>query len=248
MKARFLLPLSATFVALLFSCSKTNDTALSRSEKIPVANTLADTDPGTSTCYTTYFTTLLNPPSGYIPGTAETDLNSCLNTYWDISGGSAGGPRLMPPPPPVVLTVPPPTLPPTTTNPPPVDQNQAYFDFFSVSGHGFYMYPRSLEEAKQLFDRYCQIVCSAVAENITFPDPTNIDKAAAGVVYAFNHPEVFQSQDDHDMFLRFLGLVFAQPTFVISWSHGAPDTGGIVTLPSSGCVNLRVRIPPFGGR
>ncbi|GAA3934154.1 hypothetical protein GO495_29695 [Chitinophaga oryziterrae] len=136
----------------------------------------------------------------------------------------------------------------TTPSSPPVDQNQAYFDFFSVSGHGFYLYPRSLDEAKQLFDRYCQIVCAAIAENITFPNPNYIDKANASVIYAINHPEVFQSQEDHDMFLHFIGLVFAQPTFVISWSHGAPDTGGIITLPSSGCVNLRVRIPPLGGR
>jgi hypothetical protein len=247
MKARSLLPLSAIFLTLLFSCSKTNDAGMSKLQKMPVVNAVADTDPNTSTCYTTYFTTLLSPPSGYIPGTAETDLNTCLNTSWDLSGGTPGGPRLMPPAPPVVLTVPPPTLPPGTTSPPPVDQNMAYFTFFSVAGYGFFLHPRTLDEARDLFDHYAQIVCAAVAENITFPNPTNIDKSAAGVIYAFNHPEVFQSQDDHDMFLHFLGLVFAQPTFVISWSHGAPDTGGIITLPSSGCVNLRVRIPPFGG-
>lgn len=81
---------------------------------------------------------------------------------------------------------------------------------------GIYMYPCSLEEAKQLSDRSCQIVCAAIAGNISIPDPNHIDKSTASVIYAFNHPEVFQSQEDHDMFLDFIGMVFAQPAFVIS--------------------------------
>jgi hypothetical protein len=120
--------------------------------------------------------------------------------------------------------------------------------FFQVTGYGFFINPRSLDEATQLFDRYSQIVCAAVSENINFPNPTHIDKAAAGVVYAHNHPEIFQSAEDKELFLQFLGLVFAKPTFVITRGRGRPDTGGILYLPSSSCVNLRLRIPPPFGR
>lgn len=254
MKTKSLLTLPAIFAALFFSCAKNNDPTPSSStlEKISVANAMAATSAtassGESTCFDTYFNTIQNPPSGYVPGTAEVDLNNCLPTEWDVTNGIPTV-RPVPPAPPVVLTpAPPPGPDPIDVSLPPPDDNLAYLTFFHVSGYGVFMYPRTLEEATQLFDRYCQIVCAAVTENISFPNPTHIDKAAAGVVYAHNHPEVFLSEDDKDMFLRFLGLVFAKPTFVITRGRGRPDTGGILYLASKDCVNFRLRIPPPFGR
>jgi len=252
MKTRTLLTLPAIFAALLFSCSKNNDPALSNSpklEKMSAANALADagatgSGDGTSTCFSTYSNTVQNPPSGYIPGTAETDLNNCLETYWDISGG---GPTINPIPPadPVVLTQAPPSTPPINTTPPEPDDNLAYLIFFRVDGYGSFINPRTLDEATALFDRYAQIVCAAISANINFPNPNHVDKALASVIYAANHPEVFQSEDEKEEFLRFLGLVFAKPTFVITRGRGRPSTGGILYLQSGQCVNLTLRIPPL---
>ncbi|KAA2241711.1 hypothetical protein F0L74_17710 [Chitinophaga agrisoli] len=246
MKTQSLLTLAAIFAALLFSCSKDNDPAPPKLQKMSVTNATADADPtggANSTCFSTYSNTVRNPPSGYIPGTAEADLNTCLETNWDISQG-APGPRQVPPAPPIVLTPAPPSLPPINTTPPPVDDNLAYLKFFNVQGYGFDLFSRTLDEARQLFDRYCQIVCAAITENINWSNPNYVDKSVASVIYATNHPEVFQSAEDKDMFLRFLGLVFAKDTFLISlW--GSPDTGGIINLASGKCVNLWGRIPPF---
>jgi len=253
MKTRTLLTLPAIFAALLFSCSKNNDPAPSDSstlEKMSAANALADASAsgsgdGTSTCFSTYSNTVQNPPSGYIPGTAETDLNNCLETYWDISGGGPGTVRLVPPAPPVILTPAPPSNPPINTTPPEPDDNLAFLKFFQVIGYGPALTPRTLDEATALFDRYAQIVCAAVAENINFPNPNHVDKALASVIYATNHPEIFQSAEEKEEFLGFLGLVFAKPTFVITRGRGRPDTGGILYLASKDCVNFRLRIPPL---
>ncbi len=122
---------------------------------------------GAAACYATYINTVKNPPSGYIPGSAQIDLASCLASNEDLSGN---GPGLRPAPPatPIVLTPAPPSLPPINTTPPNDDANQAYLRFFEVEGSGFYVFPRTLEEAKQLFDRYSQIVCAAIASNAYF--------------------------------------------------------------------------------
>lgn len=244
MKTRFTLTLPAIFAALLFSCSKNNDLASSGSSKLEKmsvsdAMAIAETDTtgfdGAIACYHTYFGTIETPPADYIPGSAEIGLNSCLSAF----NGSAGGgtpTKMMPPAPKVVFTQAPP--PPTST-----DDNRAYRNFFNVNGAIIGGGPaHTLDEAKQLFDRYCNIVCNAVTENITFPDPSYVDKSAAAVIYATNHPEIFQSAQDKEMFLRFLSLVFARPKFVISIGNGALDTGGIVWLQSSSCVNLQMKI------
>ena len=237
MKTRFTLTLPVIFAALLFSCSKNNDLTSSKLEKMSMADAVAITETDTTgfsgamACYNTYFGTIENPPTDYIPGSGEIDLNSCLSAYNGSSGGGAPT-RMMPPAPKAVLTQAPP--PPTST-----DDNRAYRNFFRV---GSVIDGRTLAEAKEIFDRYCNIVCNAVAENITFPDPSYVDKAAAGVIYATNHPEVFQSAEDKETFLRFLSLVFSKPAFVISIGSGALDTGGIVWLPSSSCVNLQLKI------
>lgn len=244
MKTRFTLTLPVIFAALLFSCSKNNDLASSdpsKLEKMSAADAMAiaETDTtgfdGAMACYHTYFGTIEHPPTDYIPGSGEIDLNTCLSAYNGSSGGGAPT-KMMPPAPKAVLSLAPPS---TST-----DDNMAYRRFFGVGTiviiDGSFG-SRTLDEAKVIFDRYCNIVCNAVTENITFPDPSYVDKAAAGVIYATNHPEVFQSAEDKETFLRFLSLVFSKPQFVISTGRGAIDTGGIIWLPSASCVNLKIK-------
>jgi hypothetical protein len=224
--------------ALFFACSK--DSNVTRQEKLSVSNALADIDTtgysGAMACYDTYFNTLKNPPSGSIPGDAQIDLNTCLSPY---RGSSGTGPnkKLLPPAPKVVLTQFP--VPPDAGTR--IDDNLRYVGFFHLT---VLEHPTDADytTASVTFDRFSSIVCDAIAENITFPDPSNIDKMTAGVTYATNHPDRFVSDAEKDEFLRFLSFVFQYPDFIITIGRSALRTDINPFATTASCVNLVIKL------
>lgn len=231
----------ALLATLFVSCSKSSDVAtqdpsvplekLSVSDALAAAGTDTTGYDGAMACYATYFGTLENPPDDYIPGDAAITLNTCLAEYRGSSGGG-GGPRLVPPAPKVILTLAPPL--PTED-----DDNRRYLAFFGLTTSSS---DAAYAAASAKFDRFCSIVCDAIAENITYPDPSYIDKRIAGVTYATNHPDIFSTSFEKLEFLRFLPFVFERPTFIISVGSSAIRTEVNPFTTTGNCVNLVLRL------
>lgn len=224
------LMLFAFLAAVFFACSKDSQ------EKLSLAGAMADADTtgfeGPMLCYHDYSNTLNDPPSDYIPGQAQIDLNTCLSAY-NGSSGNAGNPRKLLPPAPKVILVREPFPPEPGSEP---DDNLRYIAFFGLSP--VHSDEAAFAAASVTFEHYSNIVCDAIAENITFADPSYADKAMAGVIYANNHPEIFTSVADKDQFLAFLSMVFQKPAFTISIGRRAIRTDINAFSPSLSCVNL----------
>lgn len=227
---------------LLFAmaCSKNEDAS-----KLNLTSALmggGDTDPdstgftGISGCYWTLNNTLENPPSGYIPGSAETAFGTCAEPYMDLSGG---GPTLKkyPPAPPVTFTKVPPE--PTVSN-----DNRVIMGFFNLYGFDIDGNPpMDYPTAGALINTYNSLIVSALEAYPT--DNNTVNKINSCVTYIFNNPPADPSFN-RTQFLDYVNNVAYKYSAPLRITTAFANQLGVFNVEGIKVFNILIIIrPPF---
>jgi hypothetical protein len=224
---------------LTFACSKDN---APKAPKLSVMKLADDGDGGSSdltgyaACHATYVNTINNPPEGYIPGDAEIAFGQCEDALIQTHPDENLQPIWFPPT--NIIHAP---GPPAGSSG--ITDNVRCDNFFGLSIVWANNSADQIQAATDLFARYSNMICDAVSEFQTANPGVALayyQKPDICTQYTAIHPDLFTSDDDKQLFIKFAVMIFTNEHFVIGFGpHAIPTVVSPFSAGYNSCIDLQ---------